>query len=46
MRRDRQDGDTVLVDQKGILISAVSAAAILDDLQPAGGDLFSDPVVQ
>ena len=44
--RDRQDGDAVLVDEEGILIGAVGAAAILDDLQSAGGYLFSGPVIQ
>jgi len=34
------------LDEEGILIGAVDAAAILDDLQSAGGDLFSGPVIQ
>ena len=45
-RGDRQDGDAVLVDQERVLVGAVRRAAVLDDPQPAGGDLVVHPVVE
>ena len=45
-RGDRQDGDALLVDEEGVFVGAVRRAAILDDAQPARGDLVDDPVVE
>ena len=45
-RGDGQDGDALLVDEEGVFVGAVRRAAILDDAQPARGDLVDDPVVE
>src|SRR4030095_10770309 len=45
-RGDGQNGDAVFVDQEGVLVGAVEAAAVLDDAQPACRELFGDAVVQ
>ena len=44
--RDRHDGDAAGVDEEGKLVGAVGRAAVLDDPQPAGGDLLDDAVVE
>ena len=45
-RGDRQDGNAVGVDQKGILVRAVGGATVLDDAQPSGREQFRHAVVE
>ncbi len=45
-RSDRQHRNPLLVDEERILVGAVDRSAVLDDSQPAGGELLADAMVQ
>ena len=45
-RGDRQNAETILVNQERIFVGAVRGAAIFDDAQTASGNLIRYPVVE
>jgi hypothetical protein len=45
-RGDGKHHQSAVVDQKGVFIGAVAAAAIFDDAQPARADLLGDSMIE
>ena len=45
-RGDGQDGDTVFIDQEGILVCTMRGATIFHDAQAAGRQILDDAMVE
>ena len=44
--RRRKNRDAILGDKEGILISPMNRTAVFHHAQPAGGNLFRDPMIE